>query len=232
MPTGTLHVNTDIDIDQASEDQNNCSLIFQWRSKAHSLVAPHWLLLQPQQDFVSSLPIYIDFLPALEFLRPSSPDAGEEHDFFVVPKTCNVCGYSPYNIHKWRKSKCMTELHAFNKEMSYKHRKCYNIMKYLSEVRLSDKLPNYHLKTIVLQHDIACSDTTDNCVDCIMKMFYDLLLAYKTNKLLSYKSNLNILGTNYRIHDEIAICGRDINALCSVSNTDTWETFIRRLWKQ
>ena len=68
MPTGTLHVNTEININQYFlGGPNKCSLIFQWISKAKSLSAPDKDLLQEPQP-ISSLPIYTDFLPALESL--------------------------------------------------------------------------------------------------------------------------------------------------------------------
>ena len=38
MPTGTLHVNTEIDVKRVDVGPSNCSLIFQWISKANSLL--------------------------------------------------------------------------------------------------------------------------------------------------------------------------------------------------
>ena len=72
MPTGTLHVNTKITIHRGSLRPDSCSLIFQWTSKTKSLSAPDDLLLQKPRP-ISSLPIYVDFLPALESLKPTSP---------------------------------------------------------------------------------------------------------------------------------------------------------------
>ena len=225
MPTGTLHVNTEINIYQGSHGPNKCSLIFQWISKAKSLSALDELLLQRPQP-IYSLPIYVDFLPALESLKPTSPGGGDEHDFFIVPKNCNVCKYG--SLYRWRKSWCMAELHAFSQEMSDKHRRCFQIMKYFSDARLWDCLPNYHIKTLVLRHHTTCSDTTDDTVECVMEMFRDLLRAYKTNKLLSYQSNLNILKDDAFVTYYGNSCERYITRLCSVSDTDTWETFIRK----
>ena len=34
-----------------------------------------------------SLPIYVDFQPARESLKPTSSCVGKEHDYFIVPKT-------------------------------------------------------------------------------------------------------------------------------------------------
>ena len=225
MSTGTLHVNTEIDIYQnhlGGTHLNNCSLIFQWTSKTKSLSAPDKEFLQKPRP-ISSLPIYVDFLPAPESLKPASPGAGDEHDYFIVPKRCNVCLAETF-IDRWRQSWCMAEIQAITHAMSDKQRRCYQIMKYLSEARRFNTLPNYYIKTVVLRHHTTCSDVTDDTVDCVMEMFRDVQQAYKTKELLSYQSNLNIL--NKLNSDE---CEPYINTLCSVSVTDSWETFIRKM---
>ena len=211
MPSGTLRVNTEKTTDQYMDGPNNCSLIFQWNSKAKSMAAPDELLFETPQT-INSLPIYVDFLPALECLKPASPGAGRNHDCFVVPKRCNVCDDQNF---RWRKSWCMAEINAFTTKISDKHRKCYQIMKYLSERGLNYSA-NYHIKTVVLRHHTTCSDTTDNCVECVMRMFRFLLKAYKTNKLLSYQSNLNIL--NQSNHNVLK--GQYKNLIASVEKDD------------
>ena len=227
MPTGTLHVNTEINIEQHSNGPNNCSLIFQWISKAKSLSAYDDMLLQKSQK-ITSLPIYVDFLPALESLKPTSSGAGNESDYFIVPKTCNVCGYD-YTYRKWRKSCCVAEINAFTTYMSDKHRKCYQIIKYLSVVYVN--VPSYHIKTIVLRHQTTCSDTTDDCVDCVMSILWDILQAYENKELFSYHSNLDILkgGGMKAIAFVKDRCKGLIHKLCSVSVTDSWETFIKKM---
>ena len=245
MPTGTLLVNTTIVIKQSSLGPNKCQLVFQWTSKAKSLSAPDKLLLQQPQP-VSTIPICVDFLPALESLTPSSSDARQEHDFFIVPKRCNVCR-SAYDFdYRWRKSWCKAELNAFTTDMSDKHRHCYQIIKYFSEIQGPGReLSSYHIKTIVLRHHTECTDTTDDCVQCILKIYQDLHQAYKTKNLLSYQSNLNILDKSYsysyemedsysyEMEDsysyEMEECEKYINKLCSVSVTDTWKTFSRKI---
>ena len=222
MPTGALHVNTDIDINQGSCGPNNCSLIFVWRSKTMTLSAPGRLLLQKPQP-ISSLPIRVDFLPALESLRPSTSGAGEEHEYFVVPKRCNVCD------ERCRMSWCMAEINALTKEMSDKHRKCFQIIKYLSQALWFAKIPGYDLKTIALRHHTTCTDVSDDCVDCVMEMFFALNHAYKIKELLSYQSNLNILTVANSMYFEMMGSKWIINKLCSVSVTDTWETFVRKI---
>ena len=279
MSTGTLHVNTEIYIDQQSFGPNKCSLIFQWTSKTKTLSAPDKLLLQKPQP-ISSMPIFIDFLPALESLKPTSPGRGDEHgfvpkdcniwfnhdeddddddddddndddddflpaleslkptspgpgdehDYFIVPKLCNVC-YDDDFRDRWRKSWCMAELQTLTLAMSDKHRRCYQIMKYLSEARGGlDTLRNYDIKTVALRHHTTCSDTTDDCVECVMRMLLDLRQAFKTNKQLLYQSNLNTLNQDINHAYLSDKCEHYITMLCSVSDTDTWETFIRK-WK-
>ena len=225
MPTGALRVNTEKKVDQGSQGPNKCSLIFKWTSKKRTLQAPDMLLLHEAQP-ISSLPIYVDFLPAQEFLNPTSSGAGDEHNFFIVPKRCDVCS----DVYSWRKSWCRAEINAITQTMSDKHRRCYQIMKYLSE--RFQGVPTYDMKTVVLHHYATCPDKTDICVDCVMGMFLHLVHAYTTRELLSYQSNLNILkGKSGFCHIMQAICERLGDALCSVSLADTWETFIWKMTK-
>ena len=179
------------------------------------------MLQKPKPIF--SLPIYVDFLPALESLKQNSP--GSEHGSFIVPKRCNVCyDDKPFRSlrDRWRKSWCMAEIQAITHEMSNKHRRCYQIIKYLPD----KYLPNYHIKIVALRHHTTCSDTTDDCVDSVMEMFLDLVHAYKTQKLLLYQSNINII-IEYNLN-KLYDCERYINKLCSVSVTPG-RTFSGRL---
>ena len=239
-PTGTLHVNTEIDINQTSFGPNNCSLIFKWTSKTKTLLALDKKFLQEPQR-ISSLPIFVDFLPALESLKPTPSGAGGEHDYFIVPKHCNV-GYHaaaadndddddddfPY---RWRKSWCMAEIHALTSEMSDKHRRCYQIMKFLFHVYFI-VISNYHVKTVLLRHHTTCSDTTDECVDCVLGMLRDLLQAYETEELLSYKSNLNLLGRKGVLLSSRFRDVRHSLNVCTLSLSLTHlKTFIRKIRK-
>ena len=233
MPTGTLHVNTEINIDQDSRGPLNCSMIFQWNSKTKTLSAPDKDLLQKPKP-IFSLPIYVDFLPALKSLKPTLSGSGDEHHFFIVPKPCN--GDNENCEDRWRKSRCTAEIQAFTSKMSDKHRRCYQIMKYLSGARVFQKvpnfwpeqLPNYHIKSVVLRHHTTCSDTTDDCVDCVIRIFRDLQRAYEKKELLSYQSCTNIGQYNFS-YTNILQCKGFINTLCSVSDIDTWETFIKKI---
>ena len=232
MPTGTLHVNTEIAVEQDSVGPNQYSLIFRWTSKAKSLSAPDELLLQ-EPELLSSLTIYVDFLPVLESLKPTPSGAGDEHDYFIVPKPCNVRGGDCVDYRNlWRKSWCMAEINAFTTDISDKHRRCYQVMKYFSEQ--FSYLPNYHIKTVVLNHHTTCADTTDDCVDCVIGMLRELLQAYKTEELMSYQSNLNIInGQIYGFYQmEKGFCEQLISNVCSVSATNTWKTFVKKVAKR
>ena len=120
----------------------------------------------------------------------------------------------------------MAEIQATTLTMSDKHRRCYQIMKYLPD----RYLPNFHIKTVALRHHTTCSETTDDCVDCVMEIFLDLVLAYITKELLAYQSNLNILKgkEDYEIYIAKSDCERLIDVLCSVSLANSWKTFIRK----
>ena len=189
MTSGTLSVNKDITNDRASP--NKCSLILLWTSKARSLLAPDELLLRKRE--ITSLPIHVDFLPALESLKPTPCGVGDEHDYFVVPKGCNVCRTDDFGYqYKWRKSWCVRELNVFTTEMSEKHRRCVQIIKYLLESCVAS-YRSYHLKTIVLSHHTSCIDTSIDCVNCVTEIIRDLAHAYNSKVLFLNQTNMNIL---------------------------------------
>ena len=87
----------------------------------------------------------------------------------------------------------MAEINAFTGDMYDKHNRCYQIMKYPSEI---SELSNNQIKTVVLHHNRKCSDTTDDCLDYVIGMFRNLQQANESNELLSYQSNLNIFKDN------------------------------------
>ena len=224
MPTGTLLINSDMSINQRSIGPNKCSEIFKWQSKINILSAPDRLLLQRPKP-ITSMPIYVDFIPSLEPEKLSPSGAFYKHDYLMVPKNCNIC---PGDGIKWRKSWCMTELNVFKTEMSVKHKNSYKIIKYFSETIVGHKLPSYHIKTLILRHHTKCSDTANSVVDCVMEIICDLHQAYDTKQLLDYKTNLNMLGL-YDYYYQREACEMYINKLCSMSEGDKWETFIAKM---
>ena len=203
-------------------------MILQWTSSVNSLSAPNRLLLHKSLQ-ISSLPIFVDFLPALESLKPTTSGAVDKHDFFIVPKGCNVCRPDDGNT-RWRLSSCRVELDVFDNEMSDKHRRCYQIMKFLSK-GTSSVFTNYHLKTVVLNHHTTCSDTTDECVECVFTVFRDILRAYTTFELMSYRTNLNLLEGRIRISTKDG-CEKLLAKLSSVTETESWESFVKKLFSR
>ena len=188
MPTGILRVNHSVAVG-SDPTAAKCSLAFMWTSKANTLPVYDYLL-QEEARQVTSLPVHVDFLPALEVRKPDEAT----HDFFLVPKDCNGCGYDEDN---WRKSNCMAEIAYIVKEMSEKHRKCYKIIKYfLSTVVIEVISPNinwYYVKTVTLNHSRECSDSSEDCAECVLKILTDLKHVYETKTLTSFhESGVNI----------------------------------------
>ena len=172
MPTGIIRVNHSVTVGRAYR-----SLSFMWTSKANRLPVYDYLL-QAEARQVTSLPVHVDFLPALEVLKAKPDEA--VHNFFLVPKQCNVCEVS---YDKWRKSTCMAEIAYIVNEMSKKHRKCYKIIKYL----LSTVGTNgYYVKTVALNHSRECSDSSEGCAECVLKILTDIKHAYETKTLTSF----------------------------------------------
>ena len=129
----------------------------------------------------------------------------------------------------------MAEINAFTKDESAKHRKCYQIVKYIlkkANNRLVDMfgIQNYDVKTVSLHHTITCSNSTDDCFECVMEIFEELLSAYESEKMENYnESNINIL-SQHRFCDETKLyCQRLIEILRSQANADTLEMFIERV---
>ena len=229
MPTGVLTVRAKMSIKPITSSRySGCSLKLHWISKKNSLSAPDWIVIEKLKS-VSSLPIHVDFVPALESLALTKSAAGYEQECVFVPKRCNVCNDEFVFSTKWRKSWCLAELNAFNAEMSDKHKFCYKIVKYLIGSLKNNFVNNYHVKTVAIRHHTTCSDNTDDCIKCVLRMFRDLLQAFESNELLSYRSNLNILSSNGPFYFSKWTCKHLIDTLGSLSETDTCETIFWKL---
>ena len=186
-PTGILRVNHSVSVGR--NEHANCSLSFMWTSKANTITV-YDQMLQEEARQVTSLSVHVDFLPALE-VHKAKPDEAV-HDFFLVPKHCNICGYDE---NKWRKSNCMSEIAYIVNEMSEKHRKCYKIIKYFLSQCLSTvviigiifrNINWYYVKTVTLNHSRECSDSSEGCAKCVLKILTDLKHAYETKTLTSF----------------------------------------------
>ena len=218
-PTGILRVNHSVSVG-GSPMAANCSLAFMWTSKANTLpVYDH--LLQEKARQVTSLPVHVDFLPVLEVLKAKPDEA--THDYFLVPKHCNVCEYGKKD--KWRKSNCMVESDYIVNDMTYeKHRKCYKIIKkYLFSI-FEDKIfihiNWYYVKTVTLNHSRECSDSSEGCADCVLKILTELKRAYETKTLTSFhESDVNKFGSGLYFQPETIKCiQKAIERLCSATD--------------
>ena len=107
---------------------------------------------------------------------PSVFGESSEHECFIVPKSCCVCG----NTYPWRKSSSRSEIAYIVNEMSEKHRRCYMVLKYLlsfADRHLND-VNSYHIKTIAMHHSKKCSVASRSCAECVLEMLNDLLAAF------------------------------------------------------
>ena len=199
-PTGTLRVKPSVVI---SGYENNCSLIFDWTSRAKTLCTrDQWCL--PGTEKMDNLTIHIDFLPALESFQSyqQSADAAEfspsglvlnppssdfEHYCFLVPKHCVVCDKNKFK-YTWRRSGCRAEIDTFVNKMSDKHRKCYQVLKHIPH-----GINSYNLKIAILHHNSSCSDAGEDFARCVFEVLDELLQAYKTKQLKSFHSQSNLL---------------------------------------
>ena len=162
-------------------------------------------------------------MPAGEVLKAEPDGTAHNHNFFLVPKHCNICNSSEH----WRKSNCMAEMAFIVNEMSHKHRKCYQIMKYcLSNNEIHGTGINwYHLKTVVLNHSRECLDTSEESAECVLKVLTDLKRAYESKKLISFHdSDVNLYRRKYK--DCGNVIQEAIKRICSVEHTDTPGPFL------
>ena len=216
MPTGILRVNHSVSV--GGVNSVDCSLVFMWTSKANTLTV-YDQMLQKKARQVTSLPIHVDFLPALEVLK-ANPDTAV-HDFFLVSKHCSVYDdYKDMVNDRWRKSNCMSEIAYIVNEMSVKHRKCYKIIKYFLSTVEFDYINWYHVKTVTLNHSRECSDSSEGCAECVLGILTDLKQAYETGTLTSFHgSGVNIFSRRSHI-DALTIDGTQeaIERLCSATD--------------
>ena len=222
MPSGTLRVNTSLFVDKRSTGPSNCSLIFLWISKENRLSAPDRLLVQEPQP-VATLPVFVDFLPALESVKSKATGKGCTHESLIVPKGCNLCK----TYHGWRKSSCMAEMNTFLYEMTENHRGCYQIIKYLLEivtVRFIYAINKYHLKTAILNHRKTCPNTkvtTGNRVECVIKVIQELHHAYESETLNQHQTDVNIIKQQEWLCDAKLLCQRILDNTILLTDKDT-----------
>ena len=231
MPTGTLGINTAVKIQKLNGSPANCSLILKWKSKSMNLAAPIGSCTSlPRTCSLATLPIYIDFIPAFQYVgnEQTGDECGNKN--IIVAKQCSI----RYETDGWRKSSCLSEINYMAKYMSVKHRNCYKIMKYLiQETRLSSSSSHYHAKTILFNHGKICTDSSSSLAECVVKMFCELTDAYESKELRSFNSQANLLNAKFGKDYECtaAFFRAVINRACLVSENDSWKTYAEKIAK-
>ena len=233
MQTGTLKVDTSTSVDQTSNSPAKCSLIFRWTSRFGRISAPDKFLTRRQQ--IEFLQIYVDFLPALQLKDQVTSRNELTHRRLIVPKRCGICGRPG----RWLISSCISEIESIVKEMSDKHTKCFKIIKYLLPIlgnghndNSFTKINTYHMKNIALRHSKNCTETSDDIAKCVLDIFHEIHNAYKTKELMSVFLQMNLLENlkDRYFTDSMAQAYREyIERLCSVSESDSWKTYIQRV---
>ena len=160
----------------------------------------------------------MDFLPAIEIFKADSYDGAPEHDFFLLPKRCN----GGCRAEQWRKSNCLAEIAYIVHVMSEKHKKCYKIIKYfLSRDVFSMTIDWYHVKTAALNHSRECSDASEDCAVCVLKMLTELKHSYDIKTLNSFHyPDVNIFNESYAIPSARKF-ELTIKLFCTVKNIDS-----------
>lgn len=225
MRTGTLKINDSVSVDRSHGDApTNCSIPFLWRSKAQSVLAPD-RVFPGSASPNNTLPVYVDFLPALEVFKRTP--GGDKHECFIVPKSCGVCD----RWESWRKSRCIAEIAIVVNKMSAEHKKCYKIIKYILS-RVDDPhhpvISWYLVKTIALNHSKTCSDLSDDYAECVLEMLQDLLHAFEKKALESDNLGIDIFGKLMRPRQykgNKIILQKCIKGLYSVTDADSWNAF-------
>ena len=216
MPTGILRVNHKLSVGPAPRAEN-CSLAFTWTSKAKTL-SVYDKFLQEKAECSTSLSVHVDFLPAIEIFKADSYDGAPEHDFFLLPKRCN----GGCRAEQWRKSNCLAEIAYIVHVMSEKHKKCYKIIKYfLSRDVFSMTIDWYHVKTAALNHSRECSDASEDCAVCVLKMLTELKHSYDIKTLNSFHyPDVNMFNESYAIPSARKF-ELTIKLFCTVKNIDS-----------
>ena len=222
MPTGRLQINIAAMKRFVDSIPTSCSLICRWTSKARSLSDRNidGRISSPTSQSLEFY-VYIDFLPAIQ----------TSYHFCIVPKQCAYCDED-----RWRRSGFLAELN-YVRNMSNKHHKCYRIVKYMSGLiklklethGIQDVMPWYYIKVLFLHHISLCKDFSDDYAGCVLRIFQELLNAYKSKEIKSIHSPANLLSmtaatlNDYKnLANELAIF---IPLLCNCFEHDSCETY-------
>ena len=225
-PTGTLSVNTSETIEfnyvisPKQNKRNKCSLVLLWNSKTRSTF--------PLTYGQRALPVYIDFVPALE-----SELSQEGVQQIMVSKSCSI----DRDHLNWRRSTNKEEAEYIKHHMADKHRECYKILKCLLQAfRPSNTITvsQYLVRMIVLKHSKLCTDCTDDVAICLLNIVGELKLAVEKKELMSFDSSVSLISDKW-LTDNYTNMMDFINevsdGICSITEEDSFASFMYRLSK-
>ena len=185
--TGFLQIAASSEADMMSRKRNKCSFILRWTSIALKLSASN--LKNLGNKHISSVHIFVDFLPAFELAGEDLHVEHDNNDALLVAKKCSSCK----DCCKWRISHTVQEMNALS-SISEKHKMCYKMIKYIVQLfhYFDININSYHAKTVCLKHFIDCTNNDNNYSICVREILLNLSHAYKTGHLEEFVSKFNL----------------------------------------
>ena len=219
MSSGTLSTNhSTIIYKHRAYQKENPSMVFLWTSKIEGLTLKASRLFKSSEQSIQ-IPILVDFLPALELPRR---DVVSEYTHFCVPKRCVMCNDQ---LSGWRKSTSLYEIHYITSDMTKIHLKCYKVLKYLvSNCASLDPYYNgcnYYFKLVAIHHSRTCPGSSAGIAECVSQMVLELARAFYCDDAIPQPK----IACKGLFH----LFAHFADDLCSVSETDTFEEYVRNV---
>ena len=221
MSSGVLSINHSISMYKHEINQKeNPSMVFLWTSKIKGLTLKASSLFKSSEQSIQ-IPILVDFLPALELPRR---DVVSEYTHFCVPKNCAMCFFD--QLSGWRKSTSLYEIHYITSYMTKTHLKCYKVLKYLVSNVIVPPFPNHYakpycLKLVAIHHSRTCPGSSAGIAECLSQMVLELARAFYCDDVITQPK----LWCEWLFH----LFAHFADDLCSVSETDTFEEYVRNV---
>lgn len=199
-PSGYMQIATGNDV--GSPYYNDCTLVFKWTSKSHSLLVPDPENYCEKRN-QGYLYVLVDFLPAFELFKENRSACKNflddqisklDHECYLVPKMCKL-GHRTC----WKKSDCETEVKTL-KNSSSSHRVAYMVVKFLCDKLFSGYIEDgsvpttYRIKTVVLHHIQNCE--TCEVVTCIKQLICHIASSFAHQSLSHFVNGSNLLAAN------------------------------------
>ena len=217
MSSGTLSIYHSTIIYKHSADQKeNPSMVFIWKSKIEGLTLKASRLFKSSEQSIQ-IPILVDFLPALEL-----PMRVSEYKHLCVPKQCIMCDDQ---LSGWRKSSSLYEINYITSDMTKTHLNCYKVLKYLVSKCVSldpyYKICKYYLKLVAIHHSRTCPGSSAGIAECVSQMVLELARAFNCDDVIPQPK----IAYTWQLHPFAHFA----DDLCSVSETDTLEEYVRNV---